>query len=149
MLRCNDNVITRGSLGSSLKFYRKRLRVKLISRHQGCRPFRMDSYSAAIVTFASVLPVAVWLGRYQIQRVLGYLFSLVFSLGPTLAFVYRISDGTHLFVCECCFQQLSLPDLDVDYLRSCHCTEPDSVMSFCSRCVRTYIENQVTSDQAI
>jgi hypothetical protein len=110
----------------------------------------MNNCPAAIATFASVLPIAAWLGRYQIRRVLGYLFPLSWaSVQRSQFYMNHISDGTDLFVCECCFQQFNLLDLDVDYLESCHCTDPDSVMSFCNRCVRTYIENQVTADQAI
>jgi hypothetical protein len=110
----------------------------------------MNNYSAAIVTFASVLPIAVWLERYQIQRVLGYLFTLsLASIQLSQFYLNHTSDGTDLFVCACCFQQLILLDLDVEYLRSCHCTDPDSVMSFCNRCVRTYVESLVTADQAI
>jgi hypothetical protein len=59
-----------------------------------------------------------------------------------------IPDATDLFECDCCCQQFKLLDLDIDYQQYGHCTDPNTMLTYCKRCVRTYIENQVTTGQA-
>jgi IBR domain, a half RING-finger domain len=103
------------------------------------------------VTLKVLVPVAIMsvrttciLGRmaYQIARRHCHDFFLKYGLDLKCLNGYSAP-----FVCDCCCLRLDRRQMDMGYHQSCSCDAGGSVQ-YCFQCVRTYVEGQVTENQA-
>jgi hypothetical protein len=98
-----------------------------------------------------LLPVAITsirttctLGRtaYQFARRHCHAFYLKYGLDLKCLIGYSAP-----FVCDCCCVRLDRREMDTGYRQSCYCAAGGSVQ-YCFQCVRTFLEGQVTENQA-
>jgi hypothetical protein len=103
------------------------------------------------VTRMVLLPVAITsvrttctLGRtaYQFARRHCHAFYLKYGLDLKCLIGYSAP-----FVCDCCCVRLDRREMDTGYRQSCYCAAGGSVQ-YCFQCVRTFLEGQVTVNQA-